>query len=369
MDEENLNAFEGAPPPEVKQESAVHNPAAETDSKIAAALEIEKIKNSINDTLPDLSKSENRVSSPQENYEQQQHIESSENQESQEPQESSNIIKVPKDKRKPSKAERELIKAQELIELQQQQIEYLAMSNKDHEQLIQNSAEEIITDTISQLNDAYKRFAHEGDLDGMARANEEIINLKLQQKELQEARQRQVQEQQQAIAARSQYPVDMPPPHVQEAFSKFVSENRWANPRDPNYDPALNSYAEQLAQTLNNALRFEGRADEIGTEGYYSEISNYMKQALFGGALASQNQKQATTQRPATKANPYRASNAPRGNYSSSYKGGGVDSIRLTPAQEAFVNSWKTGEPHEVKVRKYKESLFKLQNKERNFRG
>jgi hypothetical protein len=65
---------------------------------------------------------------------------------------------------------------------------------------------------------------------------------------------------------------------VNEAYDLWLERNPWADPESRNYSPRLRDEANQLADEINERLRYNGNSDIIGTPAYFDSIENLMSQ-------------------------------------------------------------------------------------------
>lgn len=63
---------------------------------------------------------------------------------------------------------------------------------------------------------------------------------------------------------------------INEAYDSWLERNEWADPESRNYSPRLRDEANQLANELDEMLRYNGDADIIGTPKYFESIDNLM---------------------------------------------------------------------------------------------
>jgi len=65
---------------------------------------------------------------------------------------------------------------------------------------------------------------------------------------------------------------------INEAYDSWLEKNTWADPESSNYSPRLREEANQLANELDEMLRYNGNAEFIGTPAYFDSIDNLMSQ-------------------------------------------------------------------------------------------
>lgn len=65
---------------------------------------------------------------------------------------------------------------------------------------------------------------------------------------------------------------------INESYDLWLEKNTWADPESNNYSPRLREEANQLANELDEMLRYNGNAELIGTDAYFNSIDNLMSQ-------------------------------------------------------------------------------------------
>lgn len=65
---------------------------------------------------------------------------------------------------------------------------------------------------------------------------------------------------------------------INEAYDLWIERNPWADPESNNYSPRLRNEAVELANELDEMLRYNGNSDIIGTPAYFESIDNLMSQ-------------------------------------------------------------------------------------------
>lgn len=63
---------------------------------------------------------------------------------------------------------------------------------------------------------------------------------------------------------------------INEAYDSWLEKNPWADPESRNYSPRLRDEATNLANELDEMLRYNGNSDFIGTSEYFQSIDNLM---------------------------------------------------------------------------------------------
>lgn len=63
----------------------------------------------------------------------------------------------------------------------------------------------------------------------------------------------------------------------QEAGKEWMDKNSWANPKSSHFDQELYQEADNYSLKLARKYKLEGRGDEIGTEDFFDEITDYIK--------------------------------------------------------------------------------------------
>lgn len=63
---------------------------------------------------------------------------------------------------------------------------------------------------------------------------------------------------------------------VNESYDLWLEKNPWADPESQNYSPRLRNEANELANELDEMLRYNGNANYIGTPAYFESIDNLM---------------------------------------------------------------------------------------------
>ena len=54
-------------------------------------------------------------------------------------------------------------------------------------------------------------------------------------------------------------------------------KNSWANPKSPHFDKEMYDEADNYSIRLARKYKLEGRGDEVGTEDFFNEITDYIK--------------------------------------------------------------------------------------------
>lgn len=65
---------------------------------------------------------------------------------------------------------------------------------------------------------------------------------------------------------------------INEAYDTWIEKNSWADPESQNYSPRLRDEAIELANELDEMLRYNGNTNIIGTPAYFNSIDNLMSQ-------------------------------------------------------------------------------------------
>ncbi len=65
---------------------------------------------------------------------------------------------------------------------------------------------------------------------------------------------------------------------INEAYDSWLDRNSWADPESRDYSPRLRDEATVLANDLDEMLRYNGKAQFIGTEDYFKSIDNLMSE-------------------------------------------------------------------------------------------
>ena len=65
---------------------------------------------------------------------------------------------------------------------------------------------------------------------------------------------------------------------INEAYDVWLERNSWADPESQNYSPRLRNEANELANELDEMLRYNGNTNVIGTPAYFKSIENLMSQ-------------------------------------------------------------------------------------------
>ncbi len=65
---------------------------------------------------------------------------------------------------------------------------------------------------------------------------------------------------------------------LNEAYDSWLESNSWADPESHNYSPRLRNEANELANELDEMLRYNGNSNIIGTNEYFESIDNLMAQ-------------------------------------------------------------------------------------------
>jgi len=65
---------------------------------------------------------------------------------------------------------------------------------------------------------------------------------------------------------------------INEAYDSWIDRNSWADPDSRDYSPRLREEATILANDLDEMLRYNGKAQFIGTEDYFKSIDSLMSE-------------------------------------------------------------------------------------------
>ncbi len=65
---------------------------------------------------------------------------------------------------------------------------------------------------------------------------------------------------------------------INEAYDLWLEKNSWADPESQNYSSRLRNEANDLANELDEMLRYNGNSNIIGTPAYFESIDNLMSQ-------------------------------------------------------------------------------------------
>lgn len=69
-------------------------------------------------------------------------------------------------------------------------------------------------------------------------------------------------------------PAEIP---YEEAGKEWMDKNSWANPKSPHFDKEMYDEADNYSIRLARKYKLEGRGDEVGTEDFFNEITDYIK--------------------------------------------------------------------------------------------
>jgi hypothetical protein len=81
-----------------------------------------------------------------------------------------------------------------------------------------------------------------------------------------------------------------------EAYESWLEKNSWADPESHNYSPRLRHEANELANELDETLRFNGNAEYIGTPDYFKVIDNLMSERYSVKKTTDANKRQNESQ-------------------------------------------------------------------------
>lgn len=69
-------------------------------------------------------------------------------------------------------------------------------------------------------------------------------------------------------------PIEIP---YEETGKEWMEKNSWANPQSPHFDKEMYEEADNYSIRLARKYKLEGRGDEVGTEDFFNEITDYIK--------------------------------------------------------------------------------------------
>lgn len=72
-------------------------------------------------------------------------------------------------------------------------------------------------------------------------------------------------------------PAQQETPALQPTTAEWIQRNTWFQPQSPDFDPEMHEEATLYARRIERRYRAEGRADDIGSVAYFTEIERHLQ--------------------------------------------------------------------------------------------